>query len=409
MAKIETGGVTSPMGFTAGAVAAGIRDSDAADLAILYSDRPAQVAGAFTANTFAAAPVQYDREICRRGKTVRAILANSGNANACTGPRGMADTRQAAAWTATALQLAQPADVLVCSTGIIGKPLPMDCVQRGIDQAAARLSDSGGSAAAQAIMTTDTCPKEAAIRLKIGERTITLGGMAKGAGMIAPHLVPEVPHATMLAFITTDATLSPAFLQTCLKNSLDESFNRITIDGDTSTNDTFLVLANGAAGNDPIQPDTPEAQAFEQALDQLAAHLAKSMVKDGEGATRFVEVQVTGAVHNDEARRCAAAIANSLLCKTAWFGADPNWGRILDAAGYAGVHINVEQTALDYAGIPLVRQGMPVAVDTEKLQQAAAAKDLQLTLDLGAGTGQFVMWTCDLSYDYVRINAEYHT
>jgi glutamate N-acetyltransferase/amino-acid N-acetyltransferase len=270
-------------------------------------------------------------------------------------------------------------------------------------------SPQGGADATQAIMTTDTRPKSCAVQVEIAGRPVTIGGMTKGAGMIAPKLAPLVKHATMLAFLTTDAVLEKGVLEQCLGRSLDRSFNRINIDGDTSTNDTFIALANGQAENAPIRAGTFEAERFEEAFVRVAAELARQMVLDGEGVTRFVALHVHGAKNREEARVCAEAIANSLLCKTAWFGADPNWGRILCAAGYCGVEVNPARVALDYEGVPIVRGGMDAG--TPEAQQVAAIKqrEFRLDLDLGVGSGEFTLWTNDLSYEYVKINADYHT
>ena len=288
--------------------------------------------------------------------------------------------------------------------------MPMDKVLAGIMLAAQELSVDGGAAAARAIMTTDTVPKH-------GARPIRAGGQddhyrrhdPRGAGMIAPQLVPAEKHATMLAYLTTDAALEPGLLQACLTASLDASFNRINIDGDTSTNDTFIALANGAADNTPIRADSFEAERFQQAFDTVAGELARQMVLDGEGVTRFVELHVSGARSRDEARRCARAIADSLLVKTAWFGADPNWGRILCAAGYCGVHLNPGSVRLDYQGVPVVRNGMDAGTPEPELVKAIDRREFRVDLDLGAGAGDYTMWTNDLSYEYVKINADYHT
>ena len=402
-------GVTFGEGYQASGVAAGIKPSGAKDLCVLLSERPAVVAGAFTANRVAAATVAYDRDIVAGGAPVRAVVVNSGNANAATGANGMADTVTMAECVAAHVGVSSN-EVLVSSTGKIGVPLPMSAVQTGIAAACDRLAASGGPDAAEAIMTTDTVPKAAQIELDIEGRRVRLGGMAKGAGMIAPHLIPAaVPHATMLAYLTTDAAVERDFLQQCLCESLDRSFNRITIDGDCSTNDTFLALANGAAGNSPLTARHPAAEAFAAAFADVAASLARQIVLDAEGATRFVEVVVQGARDSEHARKCAAKIANSMLCKTAWFGGDPNWGRIIDAAGYSGADLDAEGMSLDYGDTPVVRNGVDAGTPAEELARAVAGPELRVRLDLGVGAGSFTMWTCDLSYEYVRINAEYST
>jgi glutamate N-acetyltransferase/amino-acid N-acetyltransferase len=340
---------------------------------------------------------------------VRAVIVNSGCANACTGDQGLADCRAMAEHTARLLGVA-PAEVLVSSTGRIGVPLPMAKIRRGAELAVQALATDGGAAAARAIMTTDTRPKHLAVALAIAGREVRIGGMTKGAGMIAPHLRPlREPQATMLAYLTTDAAVAPDFLQTCLNHSLDASFNRITVDGDTSTNDTFLALANGAAGNEPLTAAHPDAAAFAEAFTFVAGRLAREMVLDGEGVTRFVELVVSGAKDDGEARRCAEAIANSLLVKTAWFGADPNWGRILCAAGYSGVALDPAKVSLDYEDVPIVRHGQDAGVPEAEQSRAINKREFQIRLDLAAGPGRFTLWTCDLSYEYVKINADYHT
>ena len=406
---LADGSVTSPAGFLAAGIVAGLKRSGAPDMALLVSTVPATAAAAFTANAFAAAPVQYDRDVLAAGRPMRAVIVNSGNANACTGTRGLDDARTMARKTAECLKL-DPAEVLVSSTGRIGVPMPMLKILRGIELAATALLPTGGLLAADAIMTTDTRRKSCALTLTLDGREVRIGGMTKGAGMIAPQLRPlRTPQATMLAYLTTDAAVTPDFLQLCLNRSLDRSFNRITVDGDTSTNDTFLVLANGAAGNTPLTSAHPEAVRFEQALAQVAGWLAREMVLDGEGVTRFVELRVRGARNDAQARTCAEAIANSLLVKTAWFGADPNWGRILCAAGYSGVELEPSRVSLDYEGLPIVRQGMDAGTPEAEQANAIRRREFRVDLDLGVGAGEFTVWTCDLSYEYVKINADYHT
>jgi glutamate N-acetyltransferase/amino-acid N-acetyltransferase len=405
---IEKGSVTSPKGFQASGIVAGLKRSGKPDMALIVSEAPAKVSGAFTANKFAAAPVQYDREIVDAREPVRAIIVNSGNANACTGAPGRRDAEAMAAAVAARLQLA-PAEVLVSSTGRIGVPMPMGIILAGIEKACGALSRDGGLTASEAIITTDTYAKPYAVSVEIGGRTVTIGGCAKGAGMIAPKLVGPKCEATMLAYLTTDAAVSQDFLDWCLAQSLDQSFNRVTVDGDTSTNDTFLVLANGLAGNPELKKGTPEAAAFAEAFNAVAGHLARELVLDGEGVTRFVELTVTGAKSDADARRAAEAIANSALCKTAWFGADPNWGRVLCAAGYSGIDFNPDQVNLDYEGIPVVRGGRDAGTPESTLSKAINVRKFRIDLDLGSGPGRFTIWTCDLTYEYVKINADYHT
>jgi glutamate N-acetyltransferase/amino-acid N-acetyltransferase len=302
-----------------------------------------------------------------------------------------------------------PSQVLVSSTGRIGVPMPMGIILAGVDKAVKALAAAGGRDAADAIMTTDTRPKSHAVAVDVGGTTVRIGGMTKGAGMIAPKLRMQPPQATMLSYITTDAAIERQALHDCLARALDLSYNRITVDGDTSTNDTVIALANGAAGNDLIKVGTPEAELFFQAFVEVVARLAREMVLDGEGVTRFVEINVCGAKNAAEARRCAEAIANSALCKTAWFGADPNWGRILCAAGYSGCEFDPTTVNLDFMSTPVVRRGMDAGTPEAELAEIVKAKELTINLDLGAGPGAFTVWSCDMTYDYVKINADYHT
>ncbi len=406
---IPNGSVTTPSGFQACGIQAGLKRSGALDMALIYSPRPCTSAGAFTSNLFAAAPVMVDRRIIASGTPVHAVIINSGNANACTGEQGLKDAEAVAARTATRLQLA-PEQVLVSSTGRIGVPMPMDIILNGVDKAVDALSADGGPDAARAIMTTDTVCKHIAAQLDIDGVTVRLGGMTKGAGMICPRLRMEPPQATMLCYLTTDAVIDADALRCCLDFCLDRSYNRITVDGDTSTNDTVILLANGAAGNAPIRKGSPQCQAIAEALCGICSHLAKEMVKDGEGVSRFVEVKVTGAATDQDARICAESVAKSPLCKTAWFGADPNWGRILCAAGYSGIAFDPANVSLDMMGIPVVRNGLDAGVmSEEELAKKVAVPEVFIHLDLGAGQGSFTEWTCDFTYDYVKINADYHT
>lgn len=408
----SNGGVTSPGGFSAVAEKAGIKTSGELDMAILASDKPAIAAGAFTDNEFAASSVCYGREILKNPKAqVRAVFVNSGCANACTGRRGGEDTRKIAGQVARAVGC-EAEEVLVCSTGRIGTFLPMTPIGETIRGIAHKLSESrenGGLEAARAIMTTDTRPKSVAVTLNVDGQQITVGGMCKGAGMIAPQLKPAFPHATMLAFITTDARVERNFLNNCLADSLSDSFNRITVDGDSSTNDSVIALANGCAGNEVLDAAHPGAEAFKKAFCYLSRFLAREIVKDGEGATRFVEVMVKEAASMREAKECAHAVADSMLCKTAWFGGDPNWGRILAAAGGAGVSVVPEKTKLEFNGVPAVVSGVAADSSEKELRKAMDQEEISVELKLGSGDAEYTAWTCDLSYKYVEINAEYHT
>jgi len=395
------GGVASPSGFLAGAVNCGIR-SDKPDVALLLSDRDATLAGTFTSNRLAAAPVALCRERVATGAG-RAVIVNSGNANAATGAQGKVDADRMAILTAEVLSIA-PEAVCVCSTGTIGVPMPMDRVEAGIKAVAGALDPDGGAAAARAIMTTDLVPKEIALELEIDGKPVRIGGMAKGSGMIDPNM------ATMLAYVTTDAAVESAALQNALSEAVQDSFNRITVDGDESTNDTVLILANGAAENTALQPDHADWPLFVQALRHVCGQLARMIVKDGEGATKFVSVTVQGAKHDAEARQAARAIANSMLVKTSWFGCDPNWGRIYDAVGYAGVEVDPDTIEIKLDDFVAVSNGIVAAgTDLKSLEAVLKQDEFTVLVDLHVGSGSDTVYTCDCSYEYVRINSEYTT
>lgn len=401
MKHIE-GGVTVPRGYKAAAALAGIKPtSSKKDCALVVSEVPAVTAGVFTTNLVQAAPVRWCREVCRSGKA-RAVFINSGNANACTGDQGYADTAATAGYVAEQLGMTAR-EVLVCSTGVIGVPLPMDKIRRGVELCAAGLSPDAGHDAALAIMTTDTVPKEVAVELQLDGGVVRLGGMAKGAGMISPHM------ATMIAVITTDAALSPDALSAALKRAVDRSFNRICVDNDMSTNDTVLVLANGAAGIKELLPGTKHFQLFEEALCEVCINLAQAIVRDGEGATKFVEIAVLGARDNEDAMRVARAVAQSQLCKTAFFGQDPNWGRIACAAGYSGATFDMNHLSVFLDNVCVMKNGM--RADYQESDAAAVMKkpSFRIEIRLGNGTGEAVFWTSDLSAEYVRINADYRS
>jgi glutamate N-acetyltransferase/amino-acid N-acetyltransferase len=396
------GGVTAAAGFRAAGVAAGIKYKNRRDLALIVSDVPAAAAGVFTRNAVQAAPVRLCRQRLARRPSARAILVNSGNANACTGAAGRRDAERMAALAAGALGI--PArDVLVCSTGTIGIPLPMPVIARAIPQAAHALSPAGGPEAAAAILTTDTRPKQIAVRFRAGPATVTLGGMAKGAGMIAPNM------ATLLVFLTTDAAVAPRALQTALAEAVDGSFNRITVDGDQSTNDTVLLLANGKAGGPMLRPGRSGWDAVRRALAHVTRELALAVVRDGEGATKFVTVATRGAATLADARAVSFAVANSLLVKTAWFGADPNWGRIMAAIGYSGAAVRPESVAIRFNGRPAVRRGRPAGATHAELRAEYLKSEIRIDIALGMGRASFEAYTCDCSDAYVRINASYMT
>ncbi|GBD32203.1 Arginine biosynthesis bifunctional protein ArgJ [bacterium HR33] len=408
------GGVTSPLGFAAAAVNAGLKPRGELDLGLLVSQTTCSAAGVFTQNRVRAAPVIYDEALLHeRPGRIRGVVMNSKVANACTGEPGLKAAEAMARAAEQALGL--PArSMLVLSTGVIGVQLPLDLIEKGIERASKRLDrEEGGRAVARAIMTTDTKPKSLCARFTVNGRSVTVGGMAKGAGMVHPNL------ATMLAVITTDAVVEVAQLQDLLRRAVDRTFNAITIDGDTSTNDTVLILANGSS-EVAVGRDLEGWRQFEEAVFSVARELALMIVKDGEGATRFVELTVTGAPTEVMAREIGRAIARSALVKTALAGGDPNWGRILAAAGAAGfqivperLHLSVRAASRENPGseqwITLAQNGAAAEVDERMLKPLFEAQELALRLDLGMGGAEATVWTCDLSEEYVRINARYRT
>jgi len=394
-------GVTAPSGFLACGVAAGIKP-EGLDMAMLVSETPATVAGTFTSNKVRAAPVLLCGDRLSSGSG-RSVVINSGCANACTGSEGMADAVRMSELAAAAIGVA-PGDVFVCSTGTIGKRLPMDRITHGVKLAAAALSPDGGGAAARAIMTTDTVDKQTAVEIEMDGIPVRIGGMAKGSGMIDPNM------ATMLCFITTDALVERKSLQSCLSQAVKKSFNSITVDGDESTNDTVLMFANGAAGTSELSVAHPQWGDFQIAVDEVALRLAKMIVKDGEGATKFVTVNVVGAETDADASRVTRAIADSLLVKTAWFGGDPNWGRIIAAVGYSGADVDPDRIDITFDDLPAVRGGqMADGMALADLEAVYAKDSFSVTVDLNAGAAEDTVYTCDCSYEYVKINAEYMT
>ena len=400
--KEISGGVTAPQGFKASGVKAGIKKSGKEDIALIYSTVPANVAAMFTTNAFAAAPVVLSRQNAAGGKA-RAIVVNSGCANACTGKRGEADAAAMAATAAAALGIAD-SEVLVASTGVIGEYMPMEKVERGIWEAAKSLTANGSDRAMQAIMTTDTFPKTCAFEFSIGGKTARLGGIAKGSGMIYPNM------ATMLCFLTTDAAVSPPVLKKALKEAVDASFHCTLVDGDTSTNDMICLLANGLAGNPVIEASEGDDYAvFAGVLKKACLYLAQQVVRDGEGATKFLAVTVRGAADAAAAKQAAVTIAKSPLVKTAFFGEDPNWGRVLCAVGYSGIEVDPAKVSLDIGGLKIVEAGMEAPADPGELKKIMAARDIDIVVSLGDGPGEATVWTCDFSYEYVKINGEYRT
>lgn len=400
MKKIQ-GGVTAPKGFSAAGVACGIKKSGAKDLAIVKSDPAGKAVCLFTTNKVKAAPVLITMDYAS-AHGVGAAVINSGNANACTGEQGMKDAIAMRRETAAALGL-DSTKVLVSSTGIIGVNLPMDDVLAGIKDAAGHVTRNGGKDAAEAIMTTDTRPKESAVEFEIGKTTVRIGGMAKGSGMIAPNM------ATMIAVITTDADICLKALNIAVRDAADESFNCITVDGDMSTNDTVQLMANGAAGNTHIVKDTKAFEVFKSALTAVMADLAEQMVRDGEGATKFIKVMVDGAIDDGEAKAIGLAVANSLLVKCAFFGEDANWGRIAAAAGSAPADIDPDTMEIRIGGEPVYAGGTGVIYCAESMKKAITGTDVVVTIDVRKGNGSATVLTNDLTYEYVKINAHYRT
>lgn len=400
--KMIPGSITAPKGFLAQGVEAEIKYQNKKDVAVIYSEQPCAAAGVFTTNIVHAACIDWNHTALEEGQA-QAIVANSGNANACTGNQGELDTAQMAFLVAKALGL-EATDVLVASTGVIGMPMPMDNIHRGIAAAVGSLSPYGGESAAQAIMTTDLISKEAAVELEIGGKKAVIGAIAKGSGMIHPNM------ATMLAFITTDAAISSDCLKTALKAAVDKSFNMISVDGDTSTNDMALALANGLAGNETIN-DTASAdyQVFYAGLEMVCINLAKKVARDGEGATCLMEVQVKHAASYEQARTIARSITISSLVKTALFGEDPNWGRILAAAGYSGADFHPATVDIFLGAVQVASGGMGVAFDEEAAKAALQGEQVIITVDMKSGDQEATAWGCDLGYDYIRINADYRT
>jgi len=399
-----SGGVCAAKGFRAAGVPARIKYEGRNDVALVVADAPCAAAAMFTTNAVAAAPVLYDRAVVKGGR-IQAILANSGCANACTGELGYKDAELSALTTAGELGI-DPSLVLVASTGVIGRRLPMDRLLAGMKDAAAKLehSEAAGLAAEKAVMTTDTKPKQAAVQTKLGGKTVTIGGMCKGSGMIEPNM------ATMLGFITTDAAITPAMLRRALKLAVAVSFNHVVVDGDESTNDSVFLLASGAAGNAMITKAGPDFDAFVEALTAVGVALAKQMAADGEGATKFVEVTVKNAKTQRDADRAARAIAKSPLAKTSWFGKDPNWGRVLAAAGYSGAKVVDMEAEVFYGKTWAYRKGQVAdAAQLAKLEKEMEGPELRVTVDLHLGEFASTIYTCDFSLDYVHINADYTT
>ncbi len=400
-------------GFRAAGIAAGIKPDGIPDLALVVSDEACVAAAVFTQNAFAAAPVIYDRKLMQvAAHSLRAVIINSGNANACTGETGMVHAASMAHIVEDTLGLPKRS-TFVMSTGVIGVHLPIERIREGVPQLVTQLRPDGWADAARAIMTTDSFPKMAYSPLPEPLAPAAIGAIAKGAGMIHPHM------ATMLAVLVTDLPIAQPALQAALSYAVNRSFNRISVDGDMSTNDTVVMLANGQADVEAVEsPDDPRYPLFRDALTEVCIQLAQAIVRDGEGATKFVTIRVRGAASDEDAERAARAVANSALCKTAFFGGDPNWGRILGAVGYSGAQIEPERTTLWFTGgeegereplLQVVKGGAPADYREEDAARIFSLPEIDIIIDLGIGDGEAEMWTCDLGYEYVRINAEYRT
>ena len=394
-------GVTFPQGFTAAGVKAGIKKSGNLDVAVIYTAKEAAVAGTFTQNAVAAAPVYASKRVVATG-TAHAIAANAGCANACTGEQGDKDAAAMQSITAAALGC-QPDDVIVASTGVIGVTLPMDKMEQGLKQAVSELSADGSENAGNAIITTDTYSKAGSTEFTLGGKNVRIGFIAKGSGMIQPNM------ATMLCFITTDAAIAQPLLQKALSEVVNVTFNMISVDGDMSTNDMDIVLANGAAGTAEITSADADYATFKAKLLELCTGIAQRIAADGEGATKFLTVHVTGAKTYDDAKTIAFSVAKSPLVKTAFFGEDPNWGRVICAVGYAGVPMDPQTTVVKFGGLPVYAHGVGAECDEAALRDVMAAHDIVIDIDMGAGDEEATVWTCDFSYEYVKINGEYHT
>ncbi len=399
------GGITSPRGFRAAGVEAGVKYAHRRDVAVVLADVPCVAAGVFTTNLVAAAPVVLDRQRLASSPCAQAIVVNTGCANACTGSQGLSDAQAVAKAASQTLGVKEEL-VLVSSTGVIGALLPTDRVIAGVEEASKHLRTGvdADEDASRAIMTTDTLPKRAAVRCEIDGKAVTLGGMCKGAGMIEPKM------ATMLAYVTTDVAVDASWLQHALKEAADVSFNRVVVDGDESTNDTLICLASGLAGNRPLNADHPQAEIFLNALKTLCKALAQKIVMDGEGVSKFVTVTVTGARTQADAHLVARTIARSPLVKTSWFGRDPNWGRVICAAGYSGAEVDAQKVRILYGGICAYDCGKVADAEAlAQMQQVMEARAFEVRVELGLGSAEETIYTCDFTFDYVKINAEYTT
>ncbi|CAM3530782.1 bifunctional glutamate N-acetyltransferase/amino-acid acetyltransferase ArgJ [Marinicrinis lubricantis] len=400
---LEEGQVTAPKGFRAGGLHCGLKKTERHDLGVILCEVPASAAAVYTTNLFQAAPLKITRESLAQGGTLRAVVVNSGNANACTGQQGEEDARKMRSAMAAALGVSEH-EVAVGSTGVIGELLPMEKVLNGIERLPAVISPNGSDDFCQAILTTDLVKKTASSKVLVDGKEVIISGAAKGSGMIHPNM------ATMLGFMTTDAQIESSVLQSLLREVTNVTFNMITVDGDTSTNDMLVAMASGLAGNNPLTPQHPDWQAFADAFRYVAEVLAKAIARDGEGATKLVEVRVTGAPTTDGARAIAKTIMGSSLVKTALFGADANWGRIIACVGRAGVQVSTEKVDIAVGDFKVLEQSAPVPFDDDAACEYLKVADLvHIQVDLNDGPGSAVAWGCDLTYEYVRINAAYRT
>ena len=407
MKVIKTGGVTTPTGFKTGGINCGIKKSGKNDLAMIFSEVPGATSIMSTTNVVKAAPILWCNKVMNNPYK-QAVVVNSGNANACTGQKGEEAVSATASKAAAVLGL-QPEDVLIASTGVIGVILPVGKILSGIETLGPKLGNSqeDGDIAANTILTTDTIKKTIAVEVEIGGKSVKIGGMAKGSGMIHPNM------ATMLSFVTTDAKIEPVLLDKLLKETTVDTYNMISVDGDTSTNDMVTVIANGMAGNQPLQENTPDYEIFKEAFIYVHKTLAKKIIRDGEGASKFVEVEVRGTKTKDDARRLAKSVITSSLVKTALFGEDANWGRVLCALGYSGADFDPLKVSLVFSSqagmITLLNDGAPIAFDEDEAKKVLSETDIYIAVEMEEGDEKAVAWGCDLSYDYVKINGDYRS
>lgn len=406
--QVIDGGVNAAKGFLSAGVAAGVKYTGRKDMAMVYSKEPCVVAGTFTTNIVKAAPVKWDMNVVANSSAVHAIVVNSGIANAATGEQGMKACSETAKKVSEVLNVPEDS-VLIGSTGVIGNQIPMDKISAGIEALSKVLSDTRQSAAdaEAAIMTTDTVPKEVAVTVTVGGKKVTIGGMSKGSGMIHPNM------CTMLAYICTDCNISKEMLTKIVKADINDTFNMITVDGDTSTNDTYLVLANGLAGNDVIDSEGEDYEAFKEALHYINEYLARNMAKDGEGATTLFETKVINADTKENARVLAKSVVGSALCKAAIFGKDANFGRFLCALGYSGAAFNPDKIELYYqssvGSVLVFKEGTPIPFDEDEVVKILSEDEVTILVDMHDGDASATAWGCDLSYDYVKINADYRS